>query len=364
MDIVRKELTTNDLFPANLRYDSATDSVQITPDGGTTWLDSPENDPRLKDAYPPLTGASARCDAAHRMQLQLYETWAQIDTAMQAGAATAELAALTVLLLAFIPLIGILTAVIVAIYAQFVAVGYAGVHTAFTGFNWTNIECKLFCLINEDGRLTAAALGQFKDYILATYGSPADTLMNAVLDMLGTGGLNDAAAARTETGDCDACTQCTWQYDIHADDAGLWTWNYHSPYECNGNPTGGAILAGSNPLVNGFLRWLGWVYTGNNVEYFGLNFSLRVPPETTVTRIQFIWAELAGNWDLYINNVDINGTMRCWHGAFMPGSIYDWTGLSYTDTTLSILMRLNGGNGYRRRLETVRVTGTGLNMFL
>lgn len=364
MDIVRKELSTSDIFPANLRYDGTSDSVQITPDGGTTWEDSPENDPRIKDAYPPLSGASARCDAAHRMQLQLYDTWAQIDSAMQAGAAAAEIGALLVLLLAFIPLIGILIAVVSALAAQFVAVGYAAEHTAFTSFNWTNIECKLYCLMSTEGRLTPDALAQFKDYILATYGSPADTLMNAVLDMLGTGGLNDAAATRTETGDCDACAECTWSHDIHADDAGLWSWNYHSPYECNGNQTGGAILAGSTTLVSGFLRWLGWIYSGNNVEYFGLNFLLHIPADATVTRIQFVWAELAGNWDLYINNVSINDTMHCWHGAFMPASIYDWTGLSYTNVDLSILLRNSGGNGYRRRLEYVRITGTGLNPFL
>ena len=112
MDIIRKELAAGQLYPIDLRYNDATDAVQYTPDGGTTWIDSPQNDPRLNNHYPPPATDDPQCDGAARMTGLLYDYAISIDNYLQAGAAVAEITTATLILLSFIPVIGVLTALI------------------------------------------------------------------------------------------------------------------------------------------------------------------------------------------------------------------------------------------------------------
>ena len=50
MEIVRKYLTPDEVSPANIRTNPTTGEVEISPDGGTTWNDAPQLDPRHADA--------------------------------------------------------------------------------------------------------------------------------------------------------------------------------------------------------------------------------------------------------------------------------------------------------------------------
>lgn len=214
MDIVRKQLSGQEIVPAFIRYNDGTGVVQTTPDNGATWVDSPQSDPRNTNAFPPLTGATARCDASERMTALVQGLITDIDAKLQAGAAAAEIASLILLVLAFIPLIGIFAAFIGAIASQYVVVGYAAFHAAFSGFDWTAFKCELYALIDAQGRLNASTFAQFQTWVTDTYSSPLDTILNALLSTLGYGGLNDAAATRGETGSCASCSS-TFDYFEH-----------------------------------------------------------------------------------------------------------------------------------------------------
>jgi len=206
MDIIRKELAVSDLLPAFIRWNDDTDTVQTSPDGGVTWVDSPQSDPRNTNSFPPLTGGTARCDAAERMTAQIQEMVTVIDNNLQALAGAAEMAALLILIMAFIPLVLVLVAILTAAMVQFVAIGYADFHNAFTGFDWTAFKCKLYTLCDTQGRLNATTLSILQTWISQTYGSPLDTILNALISVLGFGGLNDAAATRSENGSCGSCS--------------------------------------------------------------------------------------------------------------------------------------------------------------
>jgi len=68
MELVRKRLSASEIIPSNQRYNTGTDTVQFSPNNGTTWVDMPSLDPRVSSAFrlPPL-GSDVRCDAAANM---------------------------------------------------------------------------------------------------------------------------------------------------------------------------------------------------------------------------------------------------------------------------------------------------------
>ena len=248
MDIIRKELAADQVYPANLRYNDATDTVQYSPDGGTTWIDSPQNDLRLVNQYPPPDTADPQCDGAARMIALLKDIEASNEAGLQQGAAAAEIATAALLILAFIPLIGVLTAVLGGVAAQLIVVGYAAVHTAFDGFDWDGLTCVLKCLLRADGFIEDGGLASLKDYITSTYTSNQQTVLLGILSYTGRGGLNDAAAVRAETGDCAACDACGWCYlwdAAHLDDNWARTpGGIYGTYTIDGWTTNDALLSG------------------------------------------------------------------------------------------------------------------------
>ena len=231
MRVIRKELAAAQVYPASLRYDETGEVVQYSPDGGTTWIDSPENDPRLNNHYPPLDTSDPVCDAAARMVALLQDIEASNEDALQAGAAAAEIATAILLLLAFIPLIGVITAVIIGEALQLITIGYAAVHAAFLGFDWDELACWLSCILKENGVLNDDGFEFLKSYIADTYTITQQTVLLGILNYTGRAGLNDAAAVRDETGDCSGCDTCEWivEYDFTTGDTHAWLVNVNPP---------------------------------------------------------------------------------------------------------------------------------------
>jgi len=232
MDIVRKKLTPDDLYPPYLRYDVETDAVQITGDGGATWQDAPELDPRITNAFPPLTGSAARCDAAARMSAALEGVIMALINAISGGA---QFAALQGILMGWLAVFGfffVLVALAALVLALFVAIGYAALYSAFNAFDWDGLTCRIYCLVDTEGRLNAETLQQLKDAIASDYDETQSAILSGLLDLTGFGALNAFAATRTETGDCEECG-CAWSYtwDFANDGQGVWdVWNGRSTW--------------------------------------------------------------------------------------------------------------------------------------
>src|ERR1700733_12125250 len=66
MKIIRGRLSAADVSNPSIRYNGATDTVQQSPDGGVTWIDTPSLDPRHGAGFlkPPVAGSSKQCDSA------------------------------------------------------------------------------------------------------------------------------------------------------------------------------------------------------------------------------------------------------------------------------------------------------------
>jgi len=68
MTLIRSRLSESAVTgdPKKIRFDTETGDVQTSPDGGVTWVDNPEADPRYGTSYtkPPLGTGTAQCDSA------------------------------------------------------------------------------------------------------------------------------------------------------------------------------------------------------------------------------------------------------------------------------------------------------------
>lgn len=211
MDIIRKELTTNELYPANLRYDDVTGVVQFTPDGGTTWIDSPQSDPRNNSGVP--AGDGSRCDAAARMVALMKDTVDLTAARISQGYTAVGIAGALGVLWALVGFFAALVfGAIVVVVGALVAIGATTLLAAMTTTVYDQLRCILYKYLSTDGQLTAGTLAQVRSEVNSVIGGTAATIINYLFDMLGFGGLNNAAAMRSETGDCSTCDE--WCIDL------------------------------------------------------------------------------------------------------------------------------------------------------
>jgi len=200
--LVRKKLTASEFSNSNLRYSEGCDCVQFSPDGGTTWIDQPANDPRTSDAYrlPPLTGSDKRCRAAKGME-NLVRSF--VDKRIE-DITDAELAGSILGIVAFIPGFNVLWALILAFVAFAFTIAREVLEAAFTEAVYDELRCIFYCNIDDDGQMDAEG---FTDAYaqLVTFDAVARTWIQAVMDLVGYVGLSDAGVALEGAADCDEC---------------------------------------------------------------------------------------------------------------------------------------------------------------
>jgi len=216
--LIRKKLTPDDFSPPNLRYDETCDCVQITPDGGDTWIDQPANDPRTSDGYR-LPPGDDQCRAAEGMR-------ALIEAAVNERLARdneLEIAGGILGIVAFIPGFNVLWALVLAFAALAVTIARELLEAAFTETIYDQIRCTFFCNIGSDGQMSQAqfdaAYADFAD--VAQYPDVITRLwVHSVMDLVGCVGLSDAGVALEAAADCDC--DCGWcfEFDFTVDDGG------------------------------------------------------------------------------------------------------------------------------------------------
>lgn len=222
MEVIRKELTLDELLSPFIRYDADTDTVQHFI--GDAWVDSPENDPRIHDYYPPLDTTDPKCDAAARIVAATQEALALVSDTLGDAATSAQLVG--VLGVAFV-LVAPYLALLYSLWAELAGVvfgfGKEALDYAFADFDWDDFLCHVRTSERDDGRLDQWRFDGLISYIDATYGDVARAFFHLVYDPLGFGGLNAAAATRGESGDCSECND-VWckAFDFTLSDQG-WT---------------------------------------------------------------------------------------------------------------------------------------------
>jgi len=199
---------------------------QTSIDGGDTWTDDPEGDPRADYVgAPPLPGAPSdgkRCAAADNVR-DLFEQYR--DNLIDIVGVTPSLIAIIAGILAFIGVIAGVSGVGIGIgvlfltmAAEMIQIGGTGISGAITFTALENFKCMVYCHMNEDGELTYTEWQELLIDIAAGFSGFAETFFYQTVNGMGYIGVSNAgtvgAATASDCGDC-ACENCSnldnWQ---------------------------------------------------------------------------------------------------------------------------------------------------------
>lgn len=192
---------------------------QSSDDGGITWNNDPENDPR--NGYvgaPPLSGdasSAKRCAAADNVR-DLFEQYR--DNLIEIVGATPTILAIIAGILAFIGVIAGISGVGVGIgvifltmAAEIVQIGGTGISADITFTALETFKCLVYCRMNDDGELTYDAWQGLLGDIANEFDGFAETFFYQTVNGMGYIGMTNAgtigAATATDCDDCD-CTGC------------------------------------------------------------------------------------------------------------------------------------------------------------
>jgi len=216
VDVIRGQLTADDVLPPNIRYTDTDPPVFQTTTDGTTWVDSPQTDPRYNPAglLPHLGPYSGiECDVAARMTAQLKDTLANFIAAGDA----AQFATMVLALLVFpFGWAGWFLDLLLAGFDVLIDIGQSNIEAAFTDAVYDDIRCAFSCFIDSNGQISQENLDVAYDQIEAAH---PGTVANTIAELrffYGDVAMSNAGVARDETGDCSACPDCDWivEYDF------------------------------------------------------------------------------------------------------------------------------------------------------
>lgn len=225
IQIVRKLLTPDEVSNPNQRYNADCDCVQTSYDGGATWTDTPNADPRHYDGFrlAPVTGDDPQCLAAGNMTDKLKFI---LDTIITSATIFGAATAVVNVILVFAPAEGILLDLILAICEALFDAGLAAVNAALTSGVYDQLLCILYCSIGADGQVSAAQYALIRSHVDDQIGGLAAIAIDYALDQLGEVGLSNAGTLGESERDCSGCV-CEWfyEFDFTLSDGG---WNSFS----------------------------------------------------------------------------------------------------------------------------------------
>jgi hypothetical protein len=366
MEIVRKRLTPDELQSPRIRYNPVTGEVEQTNDGGVTWAPAPSQDPRLIYQQPPVATANPRCDAAARIAALLQEHIEIQIANVDEGATEIFLANTLVTAASFAFGITIVFPLILTFVGTVLGLGSVALHEAFDGYDWNALKCKIYCLVSTDGRLNQAKLDALYEFL--SEGTVTQNLvLGGTLSYMGYGVLSDAAALRTETGDCGECA-CSWDHHMTPENTQDIRFLYTDIKNCVGQTIQGSapgeIAVSEDPAHPGLCWRLKQIGAVANVHIGGV---LAIPSDSIVAACHIVgtaWIVPLGGMTY---NYRVNAFGICAENAGVP-STGDWAifdNQSLSGITLSFDLGLAGSDATTTRgISSIHFSGTGRNPFL
>jgi len=276
IEVIRGDLRQDALaFGFQTRYDADTDTVQTSADGGETWQNAPQADPRLVTLLPPKTGATAACDSAANVQTELRQEIELLGAQLALGATATTIGGH--ILAWLLPGFGLLAELVFGLAAALEGFGAVAIATAFSGDEWQTFLCILNCRIGADYQFSAAEIALINSDIDSEINPTAATILHLFLGLMGQGQMNYFASAGQNAGNCGDCDNCGWCIE----------WDFTlSPYDwvkVTGQP--GTWVGGSGWNV-------GTGYVGGNPN----NPRIQTAIKLTVPGISFQRAEMDFVW--------------------------------------------------------------------
>lgn len=204
MRVIRKKLDPQEGLPPNVRWSDDCECIESTFDGGETWVETPEADPRNNPGG--LAPAiDDRCAAAIGMRNHLEFILDQIYLATSLiDMANAILAIITVT----VPGFGLLVRLIILLCEALLAIGTAALVIEFDEDAYDQLQCIFYDEIGEDGRMTQAQLETINTRICDEMSATVCLAMGAFLNTFGSVGWSNFGALYGEAGDCSDCEWC------------------------------------------------------------------------------------------------------------------------------------------------------------
>lgn len=186
---------------------------QVSYDGGTTWVDAPNQDPRnnVTQLPPNSTGVldDDKCKAANSAVAFLQEM--QADT-LAKRQSQATIAAIAEAVIAFLVVVGIIAtggalAVLGGAIAAIAASSDAGTfEAAFTNSVWADLLCYIYCALDDNLAISEAQWQQISSQIKTAHSGIAGDYLGKTIDMMGAGGLTNATRLGLNAGlSCSGC---------------------------------------------------------------------------------------------------------------------------------------------------------------
>jgi len=347
--VIMKELTPNEVSPPTIRFNEDTDTVQQTPDGGETWIDTPQLDPRHGAGFrrPPLTGEDARCDAAAREMAawkEIYDIFQESVNALQFLAII-----LNILLILAGGGFGVLLSLILLVFDALVFIGKENMEAAFSEEVWDGVMCIIYNNIGEDGQVSEAELSAIYGEIYDAYPGTVYNTLIEIAHLFGEVLLSNASVERSETGDCSDCPNY-WCYTFNfALSDGGWAQDPNQVGGC------GTYSAG--------VGWISTFNVGNNITgvYISVQFA-----STLITSIESTWSYSSPVTSSRIETAATAGSGVYTTRANVSGTALaaSWTGsATVQEIGLSVGNSTDGSGSGSATILTCTVRGEGVNPF-
>jgi hypothetical protein len=203
-------------FPTRINENG---ELEISYDGGITWVPYPQGDPRQNvTLLPPLPGADGddkKCTAANSAVAYLIQIQQDQVVKRQLNTNIAELAAALIAFLVAIGIIatgGALAVFLAAIGAIAMNLSAEDFDNAFTETVWDNLLCTLFCNMGSDATFTDNQWQAVINDIEADNSGTAESWLVGMIKAMGAKGLQNAA--RLGLVGTRLCTSCDCGLDL------------------------------------------------------------------------------------------------------------------------------------------------------
>lgn len=190
-----------------LIYDSDSDTVRRSIDGGETYFDTPELDPRHGDGfrYPPNTAEDQKCQAAANMTRYISDLISEVILVVDTAGTAEGLVAILLPFLIELGPFGILIDLVLGLAFILFAAGATAISAAFTSGVYDQLTCIFYCNISADGTVSAAQLAQIQAQIASDIGGLVQTVLDSMFFLMGEVGLSNAGAIGDAPADCSSC---------------------------------------------------------------------------------------------------------------------------------------------------------------
>lgn len=216
MFVIRKKLSATEGISETQRWDETAEEFQISYDGGATWVDSPESDPRNNPALiNPET--SDQCDAAQGFSnfVRLF-----VDSTYEAFNVVGITSAAISIGLLWLPGINLFWKIAQIVADGILAIGATTLAATFDEDTYDQIRDIAYCYIDATGHFDQEAFDGIGAALQTEIGGSAFNITMALMyNLYGLVGFANASIDLAEGADCSGAV-CTWGY----------TWSFDGTY--------------------------------------------------------------------------------------------------------------------------------------